>query len=96
MIAAQDAHIRTAPPSTLDDHLSRPVENAHKHGPEASPLVVETRSFLGRSREKLKPVPPPLWWILAMLFKASKMPSMESSTGMTKQAEAGLKKFRHS
>ena len=28
-------------------------------GPEATPMVERTMSFLGRSREKLKPVPPP-------------------------------------
>ncbi len=57
-------------------------------GPEASPLVEATRSFFGRSREKLKPVPPPVWWILAMWVSAPKMPSTESSTGRTKQAES--------
>ncbi len=30
-------------------------------GPEASPLVVETRSPWGLNREKSKPVPPPVW-----------------------------------
>jgi hypothetical protein len=45
-----------------------------------------TRSPLGRSREKEKPVPPPDWWITAMRLAASKMLSRSSSTGSTKQA----------
>ena len=35
-------------------------------GPEATPMVERTMSPLGRSREKLKPVPPPDWWTSAM------------------------------
>ena len=30
-------------------------------GPDATPMVERTMSFLGRSCEKLKPVPPPDW-----------------------------------
>ena len=41
----------------------------------------------GRSREKEKPVPPPDLWMRAACLMASKMSSMESSTGSTKQAE---------
>ncbi len=57
-------------------------------GPEATPPVERTTSPLGRSREKLNPVPPPDWWMNAMLRSAEKMPSIESSTGSTKQAES--------
>ena len=57
-------------------------------GPELTPLVEETTSFLGRRREKLKPVPPPLLWIRAVFLMASKMLSMESPTGSTKQADS--------
>ena len=42
----------------------RRIENETGH--EASHLVVRTRSPLGRRCEKLKPVPPPDWWIFAM------------------------------
>ena len=47
-----------------------------------------TTSFLGRTREKEKPVPPPDLWMRAACFTASKIPSMESPTGSTKQAES--------
>src|SRR6056297_863598 len=55
-------------------------------GPEAIPPVEPTRLFWGRSREKENPVPPPDLWIKAAFLMASKIPSMESSTGKTKQA----------
>ncbi len=55
-------------------------------GPLDTPAVERTTSFFGRRREKENPVPPPLLWMSAMFFIASKMPSMESSTGSTKQA----------
>ena len=57
-------------------------------GPEATPPVEPTRAFLGRRREKEKPVPPPDLWIMAANFTASKISSMESPTGRTKQAES--------
>ena len=57
-------------------------------GPEATPLVDMTGSFSGRMREKEKPVPPPDLWIRAVFLMASKMLSMLSSTGSTKQAES--------
>ena len=57
-------------------------------GPLATPPVEPTLSFLGLIREKEKPVPPPLLCIKAVYFTASKMDSMESSMGITKQAES--------
>ena len=57
-------------------------------GPEAMPWVERTMSPLGRTRENEKPVPPPDWWISAMLRTAPKMLAMSSSMGMTKQAES--------
>ena len=57
-------------------------------GPEATPPVERTTSPEGRKREKEKPVPPPDWWIFAIRAKVSKIPSIESSTGSTKQAES--------
>src|SRR5208337_3339903 len=57
-------------------------------GPEATPLVDITGSLTGRMREKEKPVPPPDLWIRAVCFTASKMESMSSATGRTKQAES--------
>jgi len=55
-------------------------------GPEATPPVEPTRALWGRRREKEKPVPPPDLWIMAAFFTASKISSMESPTGKTKQA----------
>ena len=40
-------------------------------GPEATPMVLRTMSFFGRSREKLNPVPPPLWWTSAIARRVS-------------------------
>ena len=57
-------------------------------GPEATPPVEPTRLSLGRRREKEKPVPPPDLWIMAAYLTASKISSMESPTGSTKQAES--------
>ena len=55
-------------------------------GPEATPPVLPTRESVGRRREKEKPVPPPDLWISAACFTASKISSMLSPTGSTKQA----------
>ncbi len=57
-------------------------------GPLAMPPVDATRSPAGRRRLNAKPVPPPLWWMSAVSLSDSKMPSIESSTGSTKQAES--------
>jgi len=57
-------------------------------GPEEIPFVDRTTSARGRRREKEKPVPPPLLWIMAVFLTASKMESIESSTGRTKHAES--------
>ena len=57
-------------------------------GPLATPIVLRTRSFAGRRREKAKPVPPPDLWMTAVSRIALKMPSIESGTGSTKQAES--------
>ena len=55
-------------------------------GPEAVPPVEATGSPFGRSREKEKPTPPPDCWTRAISFNESKIASMLSSTGSTKQA----------
>ncbi|OPY01355.1 MAG: hypothetical protein A4E66_02758 [Syntrophus sp. PtaB.Bin001] len=57
-------------------------------GPLEMPAVVITTSLAGRRREKEKPVPPPDLWISAVYFTASKISSMESPTGRTKQADS--------
>ena len=51
-------------------------------------LVEATIEFLGLSLEKEKPVPPPDLWIRAVFLTASKIDSMASSIGNTKQAES--------
>ena len=55
-------------------------------GPEATPRVEATRSPAGRRRENEKPVPPPVIWMIAAHFTASKISGIESPTGTTKQA----------
>ncbi len=40
-------------------------------GPDATPIVERTTSFLGRSREKANPVPPPDWCTSAMARSVS-------------------------
>ena len=55
-------------------------------GPSVVPPELATMSPQGRRREKLKPVPPPAFWISAVALTESKIPSIESSTGSTKQA----------
>ena len=55
-------------------------------GPLETPLVDLTTSFLGLTRENENPVPPPDLWMRAVCLMVSKISSMESSTGRTKQA----------
>ena len=57
-------------------------------GPLEMPVVDMTTSLAGRRREKEKPVPPPDLWISAVFLTDSKISSMESPTGSTKQAES--------
>ena len=40
-------------------------------GPLATPVVERTMEPLPRSLEKPKPVPPPLWWMMAIDFRVS-------------------------
>jgi hypothetical protein len=62
-------------------------------GPEATPLVLCTKSFFGLRRENAKPVPPPDLWMRAWCFSVLKMPSIESSIGRTKQAASCCSSF---
>ncbi len=55
-------------------------------GPEATPCVLWTKLPAGRSWLKSNPVPPPSLWTSAAFFTVSKMETMESSKGRTKQA----------
>ncbi|MBA1340841.1 MAG: hypothetical protein C5S40_01755 [ANME-2 cluster archaeon] len=59
-------------------------------GPLAIPPVLPTISPCGRSLLKLKPVPPPLWCMMAALFSVPNISSRESPTGRTKQAASCL------
>ena len=55
-------------------------------GPDVLPPLDLTRSPVGRSLSKLKPVPPPAFWMRADCLIASKIASMLSSTGSAKHA----------
>ena len=89
MIDAEDPHVRAAPRAALLDRLGGRVEDLMKEtGPLETPFVDLTMSFFGPEREKEKPVPPPLLWMSAVCLIVSKMLSIESSTGRTKQAES--------
>ena len=57
-------------------------------GPLAIPPVEPTTSPAGRSRLKLKPVPPPLLCIMAASFTRLNIESRSSSIGKTKQADS--------
>jgi len=60
----------------------------NESGPDVVPPLEDTLSPFGRSRLKLKPVPPPAFWIRAVCLTAEKIDSMLSSTGITKHAES--------
>ncbi len=77
---------RVPPCFTVSVAASNTVMN--EMGPDETPLVDFTTSFFGRMREKEKPVPPPDLWMSAACFTDSKISSMESPTGSTKQAES--------
>jgi len=88
MVDAQDTHIapRLVPPCfTASVAVSKTVMN--ETGPEDTPFVDPTMSPPAEVRE-LNPVPPPDLWMMAVCFTASKIDSIESSTGRTKQAES--------
>ena len=53
---------------------------------EVVPLLDLTKSPVGRRLSRLKPVPPPAFWINAVCFTASNIPTMLSSKGSTKHA----------
>jgi hypothetical protein len=55
-------------------------------GPDASPPVEPTTSARGRRRENENPVPPPVRCTSAIERSPPKIPSIVSSTGITKQA----------
>jgi hypothetical protein len=55
-------------------------------GPLEIPPLEAMRSARGRSREKEKPVPPPVCRISAASRRVEKIPFIESSIGRTKQA----------
>ena len=68
----------------------------NESGPLETPLVLFTTSLCGRTREKEKPVPPPLLWMRAVFLMASKMDSMESPTGGRSRRTAGPAHARRS
>src|SRR5581483_675200 len=89
MIDLQDAHVGAATSAALLDLLGRFVEDTHEaDGSAGHAMSGRDHGALGRSREKAKPVPPPLLWIMAACFTESKMPSMLSGTGSTKHADS--------
>ena len=78
---------RRVPPCLIVS-VARSKTRMNEIGPLEMPVVLITTSLAGRSRENEKPVPPPDLWISAVNLTASKMSSIESSTGSTKQAES--------
>jgi len=56
-------------------------------GPDAVPFDLCIMSPSGLIFEKLNPVPPPLWCIIAICFSASNICCIESSIGITKHAD---------
>ena len=90
MVHPQDAHVRPAPGAALLHGLGSHIEHAHKAdgaGGHAACGIRRARPFC-RRRENEKPVPPPDLWMSAAFFTVSKIASMLSSTGSTKQAES--------
>ena len=57
-------------------------------GPDATPSVERTGEPSARKCEKLYPVPPPDWWMIAPQRIASKISGRESFTGRVKHAES--------
>ena len=55
-------------------------------GPDVVPPELRMKSPVGRSSSNAKPVPPPAFWINAVCLMESKIASMLSRTGSTKQA----------
>jgi hypothetical protein len=55
-------------------------------GPLVEPPLLLIKSPVGRSSSKAKPVPPPAFWMSAVCLIESKISSMLSRTGSTKQA----------
>ena len=56
-------------------------------GPQAVPWVLLMGDPLGRICERAKPVPPPNFWTMAASLAELMIPSMLSSSPMTKQAD---------
>ena len=58
-------------PPCLTTSVEESYSDMKETGPDATPMVERTTSFLGRILEKLKPVPPPDWWTNAMFLSVS-------------------------
>ena len=89
MVDAQDPMFapRRVPPCLIAS-VAALKTSMKEIGPLETPLVDCTTSFFGRRRENENPVPPPLLWISAVCLIVSKMLSIESSIGSTKQRRA--------
>lgn len=89
MVYPQDTHVGASAGAALFDRLGRHIEHPHEADWTAGDAAVElTVEPDGRRREKENPVPPPDLWMSAACLMASKIASMLSSTGRTKQAES--------
>ena len=84
----EDRHVgAAAPPALLDDvSVAASKTRMNETGPDATPPVERTTSLPRPQPLNEKPVPPPDWWMSAMSFRASKISTIESSTGSTKHA----------
>ena len=88
VVHPENAHVGAAPDSPcLTASVAALKAFSDETGPDATPQWERTISFLGRNLLKLKPVPPPDWWIKAAYFNESKMLTILSSTGNTKHAD---------
>ena len=56
-------------------------------GPHALPWVVEMEAPFGRIADSANPVPPPNFWTIAASLAVVIIPSMLSSSPITKQAD---------
>ena len=90
MVYPQDAHVGASAGAALFDRLGRHIEHPHEADWTAGDAAggIDRRAGRAQAGEGRTPVPPPDLWMSAACLMASKIASMLSSTGRTKQAES--------